>query len=221
MSIAAAQLHCHLDDIHVGHPLLGAGRVANDVEVGPAGTFLLVTGSNMSGKSTLIRALGLAAVLAQAGGPVCAESLTLPPVELGTSVLIEDSLEDGVSYFMAELRRVKEIVDLAAESRRRGRTLLYLLDEILRGTNTVERQVAVRRVLVHLLAEGAIGAVATHDLMLAEIDELADACRAVHFRETLEGGAGRPRMSFDYKLRPGVATTRNALKLLELVGIDA
>ncbi len=205
----------------LGHPLLGAARVANDVEVGPAGTFLLVTGSNMSGKSTLIRALGVNAVLAQAGGPVCAAALSLPPVELGTSVLIEDSLEDGVSYFMAELQRVKEIVDLAGASRRRGRTLLYLLDEILRGTNSVERQEAVRRVLAHLLAEGAIGAVATHDLMLAEIDELAAACRPVHFRETLDSGPDeRPVMSFDYRLRPGVATTRNALKLLELVGLD-
>ncbi len=218
----------------LGHPLLGAEGVANDVEVGPAGTFLLVTGSNMSGKSTLIRALGMNVVLAQAGGPACAAALSLPPLELGTSVLIEDSLEDGVSYFMAELRRVKEIVDLArsglprsglprsgvpAASRRRGRTLLYLLDEILRGTNTMERQAAVRRVLVHLLGAGAIGAVATHDLMLAEIEELAAACRPVHFRETLSGGDGGPVMSFDYRLRPGVATTRNALKLLELVGL--
>lgn len=168
----------------LGHPLLGSAvRVANDVIVVPAGTFLLVTGSNMSGKSTLIRSIGLNAVLAQAGGPVCVARLRLPPVDLGTSMLIEDSLEDGLSYFMAELQRVKEIVDLATASRRRGRTLLYLMDEILRGTNTFERQAAVRKVLIHLLREGAIGAVATHDLMLAEIDELAETCRPVHFRE--------------------------------------
>ncbi|MEE8523198.1 MAG: DNA mismatch repair protein MutS [Thermoanaerobaculia bacterium] len=203
----------------LGHPLLAAGvRVCNDVTVGPPGTFLLLTGSNMSGKSTLIRALGSNAVLAQAGGPVCARRLVLPSLELGTSVLIEDSLEDGVSFFMAELRRVKEIVDLAAASRRRGRTLFYLMDEILRGTNTFERQAAVRKVLIHLLRAGALGAVATHDLMLAEIDGLAPACRPMHFRETL-GGDGEPAMSFDYRLRPGVATTRNALKLLELVGL--
>lgn len=209
-----------LEARQLGHPLIAAGaRVHNDVTVGPPGTFLLVTGSNMSGKSTLIRALGLNAVLAQSGGPACANRLRLPPVDLGTSVLIEDSLEDGVSFFMAELQRVKAIVDLAEDSRRRGRTLLYLMDEILRGTNTVERQAAVRRVLIHLLRAGAIGAIASHDLTLAELDGLAEACRPVHFRETLEGEAGRPAMTFDYRLRPGVATTRNALKLLELVGL--
>ncbi len=93
------------------------------------------------------------------------------------------------------------------------------MDEILRGTNTVERQEAVRRVLTRLLRAGAIGAVASHDLTLAQLDGLAEACRPVHFRETLEGEAGRPVMTFDYRLRPGVATTRNALKLLELVGL--
>ncbi len=209
-----------LEARQLGHPLIAAdARVHNDVTVGPPGTFLLVTGSNMSGKSTLIRALGLNAVLAQAGGPACAHRLRLPPVDLGTSVLVEDSLADGVSFFMAELQRVKAIVDLAEASRRRGRTLLYLMDEILRGTNTVERQEAVRRVLTHLLRAGAIGAVASHDLTLAELDGLAEACRPVHFRETLEGEAGRPVMTFDYRLRPGVATTSNALKLLELVGL--
>ncbi len=204
----------------LGHPLLADGvRICNDVTVGPPGSFLLLTGSNMSGKSTLIRSMGLNVVLAQAGGPVCARRLVLPYLELGTSVLIEDSLEDGVSFFMAELRRVKEIVDLAAASRKRGRTLFYLLDEILRGTNTFERQAAVRKVLIHLLEARAIGAVATHDLTLAEIDELSSACVPMHFRETLGGGPDEPAMSFDYRLRSGVATTRNALKLLELVGL--
>jgi DNA mismatch repair ATPase MutS len=93
------------------------------------------------------------------------------------------------------------------------------MDEILRGTNSFERQAAVRRVLIHLLGSGAIGCVATHDLTLAEIDELSSACRPMHFRETLGGGPDEPAMSFDYRLRPGVATTRNALKLLELVGL--
>jgi hypothetical protein len=204
----------------LGHPLIAADRrVANDVEVGPAGTFLLVTGSNMSGKSTLLRALGVNAVLAQAGGPVCAAALRLPPVELATSILIEDSLAAGVSFFMAEVLRIKAVVEAADRSATVGRTLLYLLDEILRGTNSSERQVAVRRVVRHLLRQGALGAVSTHDLQLAEIEELRAACRPVHFRETIHPGGDGPAMTFDYVMRPGVATTVNALKLMELVGL--
>jgi len=205
----------------LGHPLLSdAVRVANDVEVGPAGTVLLVTGSNMSGKSTLLRALGVNALLAEAGGPVCAASLHLPPLTVTTSMRIHDSLEDGVSFFMAELKRLKSIVDQAtAYAPRPDRTLLYLLDEILQGTNSVERHAAVSRVLAHLVREGAIGAVSTHDLALAQAPDLAGCCRAVHFRETLHGPGSERQMTFDYRLRPGVATTTNALKLLEMVGL--
>lgn len=204
----------------LGHPLIPeARRVANDVEVGPPGTFLLVTGSNMSGKSTLLRSIGVNAVLAQAGGPACAAELRLPPVELATSILIEDSLVDGVSFFMAELQRVKGIVEEADRCHAEGRVLLYLLDEILRGTNSQERQVAVRRVILHLLHKGAIGAVSTHDLGIAEIEELRVAGRPVHFRETIHPRGEGPPMTFDYRMRPGVATTTNALKLMELVGL--
>jgi hypothetical protein len=203
----------------LGHPLLSdAKRVANDVDVGPAGTFLLVTGSNMSGKSTLLRSIGVNSVLAQAGGPVCAADLRMPPVELATSILVEDSLEDGVSFFLAELHRIRSVVDAADRAHESGRTVLYLLDEVLRGTNSQERQVAVRRVILHLLRQVAIGAVSTHDLQIAEIPELAEAVRPVHFRETLHPG-GDPPMTFDYVMRPGVATTTNALLLMELVGL--
>jgi MutS domain V len=204
----------------LGHPLLPEGaRVANDVEVGPPGTFLLVTGSNMSGKSTLLRAIGINAVLAQAGGPACAAALAMPPLDLATSILVEDSLADGVSFFLAELHRIRGVVDAAERSRAAGRTLLYLLDEVLRGTNSAERQVAVRRILLHLLAEGAIGAVSTHDLQLAEIAELQAASRAVHFRESFRQAPEGPQMTFDYRMREGVAQTVNALKLLEMVGL--
>jgi MutS domain V len=204
----------------LGHPLIPeARRVTNDVEVGPPGTFLLVTGSNMSGKSTLLRSIGINAVLAQAGAPACAEDLRLPPLDLATSILIEDSLADGVSFFMAELQRVKKIVEASDRSHAEGRVLLYLLDEVLRGTNSEERQVAVRRVLLHLLHQRAIGAVSTHDLQLAEIEELQAASCPVHFRETLHPGGDGPPMTFDYKMHPGVATTVNALKLMELVGL--
>ncbi|MCB1033699.1 MAG: DNA mismatch repair protein MutS, partial [Acidobacteria bacterium] len=207
-----------LRGVGLGHPLLPPDRcVANDVEVGPPGTFLLVTGSNMSGKSTLLRALGLNSVLAQAGGPVCASSLVLPPLRLGTSIRVEDSLEQGTSFFLAELKRLKAVVDAADGP---GPRLLYLLDEILRGTNSAERRVAVQRVVEHLVEVGALGAVSTHDLELAELPELAAAVHPVHFRETLHSGEGEAPMTFDYRLREGVATTRNALKLLELMGLD-
>ena len=204
----------------LGHPLL-PGAVGNDVAVGPPGTFLLVTGSNMSGKSTLLRAIGANVVLAQAGGPVAAQEMSLPPLALATSILVEDSLADGVSFYMAELLSVRKVVRAAGRAHGEGRTLLYLLDEILRGTNSAERRVAVRRVLQHLLAAGAIGAVSTHDLELAGIPEIRDACHPVHFRESFESTESGPRMTFDYRLREGVATTANALKLLDLVGLGS
>jgi hypothetical protein len=206
----------------LGHPLLAAGRrVVNDVIVGPPGSVLLVTGSNMAGKSTLLRSIGLATVLAQAGGPVCARSLTLPQLALATSVLVEDSLTEGLSFFMAEVLRIRDVVAAAEQARREGRTLLYLLDEILRGTNSADRRVAVREVLSRLLACGAIGAVSTHDLGLAEEESLAGALVPVHFRETLHPDArpGEPQMSFDYQLRRGVAPTANALQLLAMFGL--
>jgi len=204
----------------LGHPLLPhEKRVANDVTVGPAGTLLLVTGSNMSGKSTLLRSLGVNVLLAQAGGPVCARSFELPPVEVQTSMRVADSLADGVSFFFAELLRLKQVVEHARNARQSGRTLLYLLDEILQGTNSRERQIAVTHVLRHLLAQGAIGAVSTHDLELASCRELQEACRTAHFRETLSGDLHHRNMTFDYLLRPGVSPTTNALVLLDLVGL--
>jgi hypothetical protein len=205
----------------LAHPLLPDGAcVANDVEIGPAGSLLLVTGSNMSGKSTLLRAIGVNSVLAQAGSPVCAEQLSMPPVMLATSMRIRDSLESGVSFYMAELMRLKEIVDLARNGDpKKDHTLLYLLDEILLGTNSKERHIAVVRVLQHLLHRGTIGAISTHDLDLAASDHLTGACRCVHFCETLHDEHAERPMTFDYKLRPGIATTSNALKLLEMVGL--
>ena len=224
----------------LGHPLLAPDAcVPNDVEVGPAGSFLLVTGSNMSGKSTLLKAVGLNAVLAQAGAPVCAQSLRMPPLRIVTSIHVEDSLADGVSYFMAGLHRLKHVVDAARERRdpshpaiatptdpppdgSRGQPTptphtLYLLDEILQGTNSAERRIAARTVLRHLLATGAIGAVTTHDLTLADAEDLVERAVAVHFTESVgDGGEG---ISFDYRLRDGIATSTNALRLLELVGL--
>jgi hypothetical protein len=205
----------------LGHPLLPSrARVVNDIELGPSGTFLLVTGSNMSGKSTLLRSVGVNAVLAQAGAPVCSERLVMPPLTLATSIRVHDSLEDGVSFYMAELLRLKSVVDNARNpAGRQGRLLLYLLDEILIGTNSRERHIAVERVMEHLLGHDTIGAVSTHDLELATSPRLAAACRCVHLRETLHDEGGKQTMTFDYRLHPGLATTSNALKLLEIVGL--
>jgi len=206
----------------LGHPLLPPSEcVRNDVSVGPPGTFLFVTGSNMSGKSTLLRALGANAVLGAAGAPVCAESFSLPPVRVHTSMRIEDSLAEGISLFMAELLRIKVVVEAAAADEAR-RPVLYLLDEILHGTNSAERRIAARAVVRHLLASDAIGAVSSHDLALAEAADLRSAAHTVHFREEVESGEGDRSsavLTFDYRLREGVATTRNALKLLGVVGL--
>lgn len=201
----------------LGHPLIPDDRrVSNDIELGPAGSLLLVTGSNMSGKSTMLRAVGLNAVLAQAGGVVCAAHLRMPPSDLQTSIRVQDSLELGLSYFMAALARLKGVVD-AAEHPRGGRVLLYLLDEILQGTNSAERGIAVRAVARHLLDAGAIGAMTTHDLNLAAEEPLASAATLVHFTEIVDD---QGKMRFDYMLRPGLATSRNALRLMKMIGIQ-
>jgi hypothetical protein len=211
----------------LAHPLLPpATAVANDVTVGPPGRFLLVTGSNMAGKSTLIRAVGLNAVLAQCGAPVCAEWMRCPPLAIATSIRVHDSLERGVSYFMAELERLKVITD-AARAAGPGR-LLFLLDEMLQGTNSADRTVAARQVIALLLRAGAIGAVTTHDLALAApagatdsvtARHVANAATVVHFAEQVHEGDGRAVMTFDFRMREGVATSTNALALLRLVGL--
>lgn len=205
----------------LGHPLLPPERcVRNDVIVGPPGRFLLVTGSNMSGKSTLLRAIGVNVTLAQAGAPVCAEAMSLPPISLATSMRAQDSLEAGVSYFMAELRQLKQVVDaLRAVAETGERVPMFLLDEILSGTNTGERQIAARTVIRYLLDLGATGAVSTHDLSLAQAEDLTPVSEPAHFTERFTRGPEGPAMTFDYTLRPGIATSVNALKLMEIVGL--
>lgn len=214
----------------LGHPLLPDDqRVANDVELGPPGTVLLVTGSNMAGKSTLLRTIGTNVLLANAGAPVCASRMSLTRLVVATSLHTADSLVEGVSGYMAGLMRLKEIVDEidAASSASGGGAdvsvpaVLYLLDEILGGTNSEERRVAVVEIAKHLLDSHAIGAMTTHDLALADEPALQTAAVRVHFRETVEPGddPATPRMSFDYVLRPGIATSTNALALLRAIGL--
>lgn len=205
----------------LGHPLIANDqRVCNSVSLGPEGTFLLVTGSNMSGKSTVLRSVGLNSILAQAGAVVCAKRLSMSPYRIETSMRISDSLSGGVSFFMAELQRLKEIVDCARESEKNSEQgFLYLLDEILQGTNSRERHVAVSHVIEHLIGCGAIGAVSTHDLDLATADGLSKVCETVHFRENFVEDENGSRMTFDYVMRDGISTTTNALELLKIVGL--
>jgi DNA mismatch repair ATPase MutS len=196
----------------MGHPLLEA-PVPNDVTLPGPGSALLITGSNMSGKTTLMRALGTNVVLALAGAPVCAREFVLSPMQVLTSMRVKDSLERGVSYFYAEVQRIKAVLDAAAGAKGQA---LFLLDEILLGTNTRERQIASREVLRLLLSTGACGAVTTHDLSLASLaDEHPGRVVNVHFRDHLEAG----KMVFDYQLRSGVVDTTNALRVLRMAGV--
>ena len=173
----------------------------------------MITGSNMSGKSTLLRSMGTAAVLALAGAPVCASRLKLSVMSVRTSMRIKDSLEQGVSHFYAELGRLKAVVDAV----RAGDRVLFLLDEVLHGTNSRERQIGAKAVVLYLLRRGAVGAVSSHDLGLASLaEESHGRVRNVHFEELVEDG----KMTFDYTLKPGVVRTANALRLMKLIGID-
>jgi hypothetical protein len=198
----------------VGHPLLPLARcVHNDVHLGADLAVLVISGSNMSGKSTLLRTVGVNAVLAQAGAPVRARRLRLSPLAVGTSMRIADSLQAGTSRFYAEIQRLRQLVDLAAGPR----PLLFLLDEILHGTNSHDRRFGAEAIVRGLLRRGAIGLVTTHDLSLASIaDALAARAANVHFEDHLEDG----RMTFDYRLRPGVVRKSNALELMRAVGLE-
>lgn len=202
----------------LGHPLLArARRVGNDVTLPGPGRAWLLTGSNMSGKSTLLRSLGLATVLGLAGGPVCARRARLCPMRLSTVVRVDDSVLDGVSRFYAELLRLRETLSLSQQGPDSGAPpLFFLLDEILHGTNTRERELGAKLVVKTLCRRGAMGAVSTHDLGLAALaEETAGAVENVHFTETLQGD----RMAFDYRLRPGPVRTTNALRLMRRIGL--
>ncbi|MCU0670968.1 MAG: DNA mismatch repair protein MutS [Myxococcota bacterium] len=198
----------------LGHPLLREDRcVRNDVSLGDAPRILLISGSNMSGKSTLLRSVGVAAVLAQAGAPVRARTLVLSPLSVGASLRIFDSLQAGHSHFYAEIRRLRAVVGLTEDTL----PVLFLLDEILHGTNSHDRRIGAEAVIRTLERRGAIGLVTTHDLALARIaEELAPRAANVHFEDQIVDG----RMSFDYRMRPGVVTRSNALELMRAVGLE-
>jgi hypothetical protein len=203
-----------LSAVALGHPLIPATtRVCNDLRLGVDCRLLVVTGSNMSGKSTLLRSVGVNVVLAQAGAPVCAARMSLSPLQIGASLRSQDSLEQGVSRFFSEIKRLHAILDMAG----RPPPVLFLLDEILNGTNSQDRREGGEAVVRKLGERGAIGLLTTHDLALSALAEAPDLGGAnIHFEDTLQGD----RLLFDYKIRPGVVTRRNALDLMRMVGID-
>ncbi len=198
----------------LGHPLLPrATCVRNDVAIGVDASVLLVSGSNMSGKSTLLRAVGLNTVLAMAGATVRAHRLRLAPLQVGASIRVNDSLQEGSSRFYAEISRLRRILELAG----REPALLFLLDELLQGTNSRDRRIGAEGILRGLVERGAIGLVSTHDLALTDIATPAGlGLRNVHFQDDLADG----RMRFDFKLREGVVTKSNGLELMRSIGLD-
>jgi DNA mismatch repair ATPase MutS len=196
------------------HPLLAAARaVPNDVMLSNQTQLLVVSGSNMSGKSTLLRTIGVNAILAQAGAPVRSARLNLSPLAIGATLRIQDSLQEGRSRFYAEITRIREITDLANGPL----PVLFLLDELFQGTNSHDRLIGAAGLLRSLLNRGAIGLITTHDLALTAIaDDLSPRAANVHFEDRFEGGEIR----FDYRLKPGPVTRSNAIALMRAVGLD-
>ena len=198
----------------IGHPLLPkATCVRNDVAINGGTRVLLISGSNMSGKSTLLRTVGINTVLAMAGAPVRAQRLRLSPLQVGANIRINDSLHEGSSRFYAEITRLRQLNELAAHTP----PLLFLLDEVLQGTNSRDRFVGAQGVIRALLERGAIGLVTTHDLALTQIDVAGRGqLRNLHFQDELQEG----RMKFDFKLHDGIVTKSNGLELMRSIGLD-
>ncbi len=198
----------------LGHPLLPRSVcVVNDLDLGAQVHGLIVSGSNMSGKSTFLRTTGINVVLAQAGACVRAESLRLSPLQVGASIRIQDSLQEGSSRFYAEITRLRRVLELTEKEV----PVYFLLDEILAGTNSHDRRIGAEAVVRALLERGSLGLVTTHDLALARIAEDSDLrVKNVHFEDTLEDG----KIHFDYRLHEGVVTRSNALALMREVGLE-
>ncbi len=204
----------HFEAKDLLHPLIAPLKcIPNDVAIGGDTRVLIVSGSNMSGKSTLLRAIGLNAVLAWAGAPVAANSMQISSIRVGASIRVLDSLQDGRSRFYSEILRLRQIVDLAGS----GAGVLFLLDEVLSGTNSHDRRIGAAAVVRALVARDAIGLITTHDLALATLDQDKSlGVVNVHFDDEIENG----RIKFDYRLRPGVVIRSNALELMRAVGLQ-
>jgi MutS domain V len=198
----------------LGHPLIPESRnVRSDLRLSDELRVLIISGSNMSGKSTLLRTVGTNTVLALSGGPVRARRLRLSPLQVGASIRIQDSLQAGASRFYAEITRLRQIVELT----KGALPALFLLDEILHGTNSHDRRIGAEGVVRGLIKRGAIGLITTHDLALTQIaEELTPRAANAHFEDYLEDG----KMRFDYQLRPGVVQKSNALELMRSIGLE-
>lgn len=198
----------------LGHPLLPAGKaIENDIRLDGRQQLMILSGPNMAGKSTFIRSIGVNAVLAQCGAPVRARRMIISPVQVTASICILDSLNGGVSRFYAEIRRLKMIADLAQSCV----PVLFLLDELLSGTNSHDRLIGTQSVLRELVQHHAIGIVSTHDLALTRIPDAMDGHA---FNAHFEGQVVDDALIFDYKLKPGVVQTSNALKLMRAIGLN-
>lgn len=198
----------------LAHPLLPApARVANSVRLSGLGTIQLITGSNMSGKSTFLRTVGINLCLAQAGAPVCASLFQWSWSRLACCIRVDDSLDAGLSFFYAEVKRLKHILDATGD--RTAAPLLFLIDEIFKGTNNRERLIGSRAYIKALAGGHAFGLVSTHDLELTDLEKEIPSLSNAHFQETVSAGA----LHFDYRLRPGPCPTTNALRIMALEGL--
>ena len=201
--------------ITIGHPLLAIDKcVTNDVILGGESrpNVLVISGSNMSGKSTLLRAVGVNVVIALAGGVVRAKSLTLTPVAIGATMRVQDSLQAGRSRFFAEVTKIRQLLDIATAG---VPPLLFLLDELFAGTNSADRVAGAEGVLRALISAGAAGFVTTHDLSLTAVTERLPGATNVHFCDGFASG----ELHFDYTMRPGVVPHGNGLALMRAVGL--
>ncbi len=203
-----------LDAVQIAHPLIPEARaVRNDLRIGGDLRVLVVSGSNMSGKSTMLRTLGVNTVLAQAGAPVRAGRLRISPLAVGASIRVSDSLQGGISRFYAEILRLRQILDQTGGPL----PVLFLVDEFLNGTNSHDRRIGAEALVRGLVERGAVGLITTHDLALAEIAESMDGRAAnVHFEDQIEDG----QILFDYRMRPGVVRKSNAIELMRSVGLE-
>jgi len=197
----------------LGHPLLGNDRVCNDLNIESSSGILLITGSNMSGKSTLLRTAGINLVLAYAGAPVCADEFICRIMDIHTCMRVSDDLEQNISSFYAELLRIKNIISEV----KKGKPVFFLLDEIFKGTNSKDRHTGARVLIRKLSKAGIPGMVSTHDLELGDLEKTTNgAVVNYHFSEYYKDN----EIFFDYILRPGISTTRNAIYLMKMAGID-
>ena len=206
--------HFFIEGKEIGHPLIPAGKcVNNPVKIDQAGELMLVTGSNMAGKSTYLRSIGVNTVLAMAGAPVCAKYFCLSPVQIISSMRIADNLEESTSTFYAELKKLKTVIDKVNNNEK----VFILLDEILRGTNSLDRHTGSAALIKQLIKHNAVGIIATHDVELAGLkDEYPSGILNYHF----DVQVNNEELYFDYKLKEGICTSLNASILMKKIGIE-